>query len=308
MPSTQQEDDAIRQRVLSILKKTGESRAGETVLLSRESTDLEYKETFTIPNFMGAIKTVAGFANNKGGMIIYGVKDKPRIPMGMQNSRFEDTDDTRIQDTLGQNLSGTVKFSMQTVCHNTKNYGVIYVPEAIDDKPIIIKKNGDNFKEGEIYFRYRAQTKLISHDELRKLIEKIVEERARASLAKIEKVFQYGESARVINARAGSHGKSAEMGIGKGTVVERRVDFLDDYPLSATQVAAEVKRRLPECKQNAVWKAIRDNQLKTNPEYSAYRFRNTEHRERYNETKDAGATASTYNDAAIAFLVSKLSK
>jgi len=46
------------------------------------------------------------------------------------------------------------------------------------------------------------------------------------------------------------------------------------YPLSATELACVVKKRLLNTRQNEVWDVIRDNGLKNSPDYSAYNFRN----------------------------------
>ena len=86
----------IEEKVLHILNKTDKSKNGETILTSRESAELEYKQSFSIPNFTDTLNTIAGFANNKGGMILYGIKDKPKIPIGLQNSKFNDTDDEKF--------------------------------------------------------------------------------------------------------------------------------------------------------------------------------------------------------------------
>ncbi len=62
---------------------------GRGHLKKRESFDLEYKENFHLgDNLLKYIKTLAGMANNKGGIILFGVKDSPHIPLGMQNNKF----------------------------------------------------------------------------------------------------------------------------------------------------------------------------------------------------------------------------
>ena len=55
----------------------------------RESYNLEFKQNFQRDDsFLRYIKTLVGMANNKGGMIVFGVKDSPHIPVGMTNTKM----------------------------------------------------------------------------------------------------------------------------------------------------------------------------------------------------------------------------
>ena len=58
----------------------------------RESFDLEFKEAFHYGDSLAEyIRSIVGMANNKGGEIIFGIKDRPREPKGLQNDKFETT-------------------------------------------------------------------------------------------------------------------------------------------------------------------------------------------------------------------------
>ena len=53
-------------------------------LRKHESFDLEYKESFYRgDDTLKYIKTLVGMANNKGGQIVFGVKNSPHVPLGM---------------------------------------------------------------------------------------------------------------------------------------------------------------------------------------------------------------------------------
>ena len=39
---------------------------------------------------------MVAFANNKGGYIVFGVKDKPRDLVGLKSNNFEDVDEAKI--------------------------------------------------------------------------------------------------------------------------------------------------------------------------------------------------------------------
>ena len=79
------------------------------------------------------------------------------------------------------------------------------------------------------------------------------------------------------------------------------------YPLSATELACEVKKRLPNAGQNEIWDVIRDNGLKDNQDYSAYNFRSKKHEDDYAKTgKLPSVTPSIYNEAAVDLIVKVL--
>ena len=63
-------DDFIKKNILATDSK-GRVR-------NRERNDLEYKVSFGLNSWANYAKTMAAFANNIGGYIIFGVKDNPR--------------------------------------------------------------------------------------------------------------------------------------------------------------------------------------------------------------------------------------
>ena len=71
--------------------------------LRNEGAVLEYKENFDWQNKESRAryaKTIAGFANNKGGILVFGVTDKPRQIVGLSNvqkSAFEKIDESVIE-------------------------------------------------------------------------------------------------------------------------------------------------------------------------------------------------------------------
>jgi len=76
-------------------------------VLSRESTSLEFKEAFNWSNNSKYAKTMAGFANNSGGYIVFGVANRPRRAVGMRNARFDDIDPADIAEFLNSVLLRT---------------------------------------------------------------------------------------------------------------------------------------------------------------------------------------------------------
>ncbi len=98
------------------------------------------------------------------------------------------------------------------------------------------------------------------------------------------------------------------MPIDKVEVIRKvRENLTKQYPLSATELADEVKKVLPSTGKNKIWQVAKDNDLKNNPDYAAYNFRN---KKQEDEFKVSGylptATPSIYNQRAVEFIISVL--
>ena len=83
------------ERVESIVS----SFSGTGMLKSRESNTVEFKEAFNKGNTAKYAKTMAAFSNNRGGYIIFGVKDNPRTVVGLSNSNFDNLSRNKHRST-----------------------------------------------------------------------------------------------------------------------------------------------------------------------------------------------------------------
>ena len=158
---------------------------------SRESTSLEFKENFNMGNLNEYAKTMAAFANNKGGIIIFGVRDRPRLPIGITKDKFDNIKQEKITEFLIDHFSPEIDWDIGIVEIEGKYFGYIYVFES-ENKPIICKKNNRDLKTGEIYYRYRGQSRKIEYSELRKIIDELRENEKRMWMKHIEKIAQIG--------------------------------------------------------------------------------------------------------------------
>ena len=70
----------------------------------RESQTLEFKESFNFAGLEEYLKDFAAFANNKGGILVFGVTDSPnREPKGLSkkgHEQFEKIDPEKISGFL----------------------------------------------------------------------------------------------------------------------------------------------------------------------------------------------------------------
>lgn len=73
MPSTHEE----------YIKRIVSQKDSQGRVKSRERHNLEYKEAFGLSSWAKYAKTMAAFANNQGGYILFGIKDSPREVKGV---------------------------------------------------------------------------------------------------------------------------------------------------------------------------------------------------------------------------------
>ena len=161
-------------------------------LKHRESTTIEFKESFNLRNLPKYAKTMAAFANNRGGYLIFGIKDSPRLLKGINKEKFDQIKQEKITEFLLEHFSPEIRWGMNTIQIKDKYFGFIYVFEA-DEKPIICKKDKENIlKSGEIYYRYRGQSRKIQYSELKKIIQEYREKERKQWMQLIEKIAQTG--------------------------------------------------------------------------------------------------------------------
>lgn len=138
----------------------------------RETETLEFKQSFQYGDtLLEYLRTLVGMANNKGGAIIFGVQDKPRLPIGLLNDKFENCDPTKITRLVKENLSHEIDWRMEVIELFGRKFGVMEVIES-EKKPVICKKNNGIIREAAIYFRYRGVTSEIRFEELDFIISK----------------------------------------------------------------------------------------------------------------------------------------
>lgn len=162
-------------------------------LKQRESFDIEFKETFHYGDSLAEyMRSIVGMANNKGGEIIFGIKDSPRKPIGLKNDKFENCDPNIINKFLTEYFSHEIEWSMETVEVSDLQFGRLWVEEALQ-KPIVCRKTFKNkLREAAIYYRYRGETKEIGYSELAKILEREREKEKLLWLKHVEKIGQVG--------------------------------------------------------------------------------------------------------------------
>lgn len=145
----------------------------EDRLLSRESTWLEFKESFGFGSLGKYIRSAAGFANAKGGYIVYGIGRSPHTLIGLKNDAFDKLDPEKLTQYFNEHFDPEVQWDRHLYELDGKTYGLLYFYES-QNKPVVCKRNSDDsrsLKEGDIYYRYSGRTQTIRYPELKELIE-----------------------------------------------------------------------------------------------------------------------------------------
>ena len=133
------------------------------IIAIRESSHIEFKESFNWGSREAYARTLAAFANRKGGYIIYGIVNTTFQLVGLKNDNFYKIDPGVISGYLNDAFSPELKWHMLRHEFKDKFFGLLYVEESFE-KPLIARKNiGNEIREGEIYYRYRGRTEKIKN-------------------------------------------------------------------------------------------------------------------------------------------------
>ena len=99
-------------------------------LKSRERNDLEYKESFGLNSSIMYAKTMAAFANNQGGYLLFGIKDNPRNVIGV-NPGFSNFQQEKFTETLNSLFSPEILWETGVVEFSNFNIGYIYTYDVV---------------------------------------------------------------------------------------------------------------------------------------------------------------------------------
>ncbi len=318
-------------------------------LFHRESQCLEYKESFNFAGLADYYRDFAAFANNKGGYLIFGVKDRPRRELvglsAKSSEQFDKLDPEIVTGQLLDHFSPNISWEHEIYKLNGMTFGVFYIHESTLKPGISKKDEGKDqiLKNGEIYFRYGGRTQIIQFAELEIIISKRIELNNNQWLDLVQKIKKSGpQNAAVLDSEKGviekgdsqilvmdkdllngfqliKEGEFSETKgaktlklVGNITTIDQvevikkvKEDKLKEYPLSAAELVAEIKKREPYLNINKIWEIIKDNGIKENRDYSDYSFRNQKHRLNYeNNQVLARGTPSIYKHSAVELIIS----
>lgn len=148
-------------------------------IINREGSTIEFKESYSHAGMAQYFKTIAAFANNSGGYIIFGVGDKPRRLLGLKEKNLSQFEELKVEEftkNLLEYFSPEIRWDHCTFEYKGMSFGVIYT-EPLLNKPCICKKSYDapnpkyTLKEGDIFYRYGGRSERIRYEELSAIID-----------------------------------------------------------------------------------------------------------------------------------------
>lgn len=172
---------------------------------NEESETIEYKQSFGAIKDDTLLKSIQGMANNKGGFIVFGISEenndgiKKYYIKGIDEKQCKNfmQDNKRINEVLIYNFRESIRFKRNCKKINQKLVAYIQIFES-NDKPLINNN-------GEIYYRYNAETRKIAKLDLLRIINERQEKELHLTMKKhIENIFKNGiENSAILNVVTG---------------------------------------------------------------------------------------------------------
>jgi len=152
------------------------------------------------------LKTAAGFANNKGGVIIFGVDPNTQALLGIKKE-FEGFDNKLVTAIFSQFLDGINSYFFFTEYFTDKLIGFLCINQP-SIKPVIVKNSynfdGTTYNAGDIYFRYPGEVRKILPSDLREMMTTEVNRHANRLISQMERLVAIGPSnAAIIDSSTG---------------------------------------------------------------------------------------------------------
>jgi Putative DNA-binding domain len=174
----------------------------KNILKRRETYTIEFKEEFDWKKGKsGYCKSLAAFANNKGGAIFFGIQNTPHKIVGITN--FEEIDDADISNFMTEIFSPNIIIERRIYEYKKLKIGIIYAFKSVY-KPIICCKDSEKTISSDIYFRYSAKSSKIKSGDLLKLMEEIRTEESVKWMKLFENIGKIGvQNVHLLNAHSG---------------------------------------------------------------------------------------------------------
>jgi hypothetical protein len=183
-----------------------------------ESDHVEWKEAFNWAGRGAYAKTMAGFANNRGGYLIFGVRNESKEIIGISGSAFQGRDPSDISQFLNECFAPHIRWMKAELSLAGMIVGALYVWPA-ERKPVVCTRQVDDLRDGDIYFRYVGETRRIKATDLHNLIDQRLRDHERILRQSVTRLVEIGAQ------------NAAVLDTLKGTVVGPHGSFLIDESL-----------------------------------------------------------------------------
>lgn len=167
-----------------------------------ESDRHECKESFGFKYADKWLRAVAALANNIGGYVLFGVKDKTVVDgklakdsyqvLGLGSTEFEHADPGDFSKRIKSPFDPTPRVESVVLDLDDLKIGVLYVHQHAGRPVIATKNEGSNIKEGDIFFRYPGQSARIKYSDLRAILDERDRQAREQILPMVAKLLSLG--------------------------------------------------------------------------------------------------------------------
>lgn len=169
---------------------------------SREGNRRDFKESFQTKKLGDYFRTMAAFANNQGGEIVFGIKDRPHEIVGTDLASLMSPED--LANKIQEYFDPSIFFEVETATVEERDLFRIAVSRA-DSRPVICrktltvkreKKNREYdetvLEESAIYYRYGARSKQVRYAELSAMLQERREQELQSILQNLQIMQEIG--------------------------------------------------------------------------------------------------------------------
>lgn len=146
-------------------------RDGTDELVIDETDRIECKESLNFSGKAAYARAIASFANARGGVILFGVRDADKKAVGINPGKLRGYDSAKLNQYLMSVFTPVPIWQKGEVVIAGKTVGVIFVPQATERPLICTKDDGDDLREGDIYFRYPGENRRVKYTELAAILD-----------------------------------------------------------------------------------------------------------------------------------------
>jgi hypothetical protein len=204
---------------------------------SREGKHREFKQQFNTADFSRYTKALAAFCNTDGGVLIFGVAEKPNRIEGVDLATIPD--EASWTDRLRKDFDPEIPFETREYQIGEKSLFALAVEPHVG-RPVICKrdvtakveKRGKStdetvIQQGGIYYRQSGQTRPIAFTELQTLLQERDERRLQAFLENVQIMQKIGpERVGIVDAsKTAAPGETTKLYVSRE--VAKSLNFID---------------------------------------------------------------------------------
>lgn len=169
-------------------------------LKAGESDEHECKLSFGFRYPGKWLRAIAALANNRGGYVLFGVHDKEQpangidlsyTVAGLATDDFFSTDTVKLTELLKATFDPTPRIQKAELRIAGRRVGILYV-HAHPSRPVIATRQSDDIREGDIFYRYPAQSSRIKYSDLRAMLDARDAQARSQILPMVEKLLNIG--------------------------------------------------------------------------------------------------------------------